>query len=212
MNEKEFITELKKLGVMITDKQLGQLNTYFNLLSKWNNKTNLTTIIEKEEVYLKHFYDSLTIIKVIDLSKYNTLCDFGSGAGFPGLVIKILFPHLKVELIEAKQKKVDFLKVVIEQLQLTEIKASHLRVEDLPKQEFDIITCRAVASLNNIIKYTNHLITNQTNLVVYKSHVETELEEAQKELKKRNLSILKNIQFFLPKEGSTRTLLLVKKR
>lgn len=211
MNEKEFIEQVNKLGIDITKKQLEQLNSYYLLLSEWNNKINLTTIIEKEDVYLKHFYDSLTITKIIDLSKYSTLCDFGSGAGFPGLVIKIIFPHLKVKLIEAKQKKVDFLKTVIAHLELTEIEASHIRIEDLQKQEFDIITCRAVASLNKLIKYTSHLITYRTNLVVFKSHAEAELLEAKNELKKNKLSVNRNEQFTLPNEESNRTLLLINK-
>ena len=95
MNQSRFIEELKKLNIEITDKQLKDLETYYEMLIEYNKKMNLTGITEKEQVYLKHFYDSLTIIKIIDLNEQETLCDIGTGAGFPGMVLKIVFPKLK---------------------------------------------------------------------------------------------------------------------
>ena len=94
MNKEQFITEMAKLGIVLSDKQLGQFKKYYEMLIDWNQKSNLTGITEEEQVYLKHFYDSSTIVKVIDLNNYKNICDVGTGAGFPGVVIKILFPHI----------------------------------------------------------------------------------------------------------------------
>ena len=112
----DFIEELKKIGIILNDNQLNQLEQYYELLVEKNKVMNLTGIVEKEEVYLKHFYDSLTIVKSIDLNKINNLCDIGTGAGFPGLVLKIVFPQLKVVLLDSLNKRVDFLNNVINTL------------------------------------------------------------------------------------------------
>jgi len=105
MNEIEFIEALKELNISISDIQLEQLNKYYELLVEWNKVMNLTGITDKKEVYLKHFYDSLTITKIINLNDYSTLCDIGTGAGFPGMVIKILFPGLNVTLVDSLNKE-----------------------------------------------------------------------------------------------------------
>ena len=118
MNEDQFIKEVEKLDIFLTEEQLNQLEKFYNLLIEWNDKINLTRIVEREEVYLKHFYDSLTITKVIDLSKEKKLCDVGSGAGFPGIVMKIVFPNLKITLIDSLLKRVKYLNEIIKQLGL----------------------------------------------------------------------------------------------
>ena len=111
MNKEEFLKELHKINIKITNKQLEQLEQYYNILVEENKKYNLTSITNKEEVYLKHFYDSLTINKIIDLTN-QSLCDIGTGAGFPGLVLKIVFPSLNITLVDATEKKCNFLKMV----------------------------------------------------------------------------------------------------
>ena len=116
MNKDEFIIELKKLNIILTDYQLNQLDQYYKLLIEWNEKINLTRITDEKEVYLKHFYDSLTLVKAIDLNQEVKLCDIGTGAGFPGIVLKIVFPNLKVTLLDSTEKKCKFLKIVIEKL------------------------------------------------------------------------------------------------
>ncbi len=118
MKKDKFIEELAKLNIEITDNQLNLLEQYYDMLIFWNNKINLTTIVDKEDVYLKHFYDSLTVVKVIDLNKVDSLCDVGTGAGFPGIVLKILFPKLKITLIDSLNKRINFLNEVIEKLGL----------------------------------------------------------------------------------------------
>ena len=115
MNLDLFIEETKKLGIELTSQQLEKLNQFYELLILWNQKMNLTRIIEKEDVYLKHFYDSLTLSKVIDLKQDLTLCDVGSGAGFPGIVLKICFPNLKITLLDSLKKRVNYLNEIIKE-------------------------------------------------------------------------------------------------
>ena len=100
MTEDRLYEELKKIGIELSERQKEQFQMYYELLVEWNNKMNLTAITKKEEVYLKHFYDSATLVKVIDFNNVGNLCDIGTGAGFPGIVIKILFPHLKITLVD----------------------------------------------------------------------------------------------------------------
>lgn len=114
MKKTEFIEELKKIGINPNQEQLNQLDIYYNFLIKSNKNINLTNIVEEEAVYLKHFYDSLTIVKIIDLNQIKTLCDVGSGAGFPGVVLKIFFPHLEIILVDSLNKRVKFLNELIE--------------------------------------------------------------------------------------------------
>ena len=149
MNKEEFVKEVEKLGISVDDKILKSLNTYYEMLIDYNSHTNLTRITDEEEVYLKHFYDSLTLIKAVKLNN-QTLLDVGTGAGFPGLVLKIVFPNLKVTLVDSLNKRIIFLKSVIEKLNLKGINAIHERIEDYAKisrESFDIVTSRAVASL-----------------------------------------------------------------
>ena len=125
MNKDKFIKEVENLGIEITDKKLDQLEKYYELLIEYNKVMNLTGITEKEEVYLKHFYDSLTITKIIDLNNENSLCDLGSGAGFPGIVIKIFYPELEIVLVDSLNKRINFLNEVIKELNLNKIETVH---------------------------------------------------------------------------------------
>ncbi len=146
MNKNEFIKYLEELNIYPTEDQLEKLNKFYNLLIEWNEKINLTRIVDEKDVYLKHFYDSLTINKEVDLSKVNTLCDVGTGAGFPGIVLKIMYPNLKVTLIDSLQKRVNYLNEIIKVLELTDIEAIHSRGEDY-KGSFDVVTSRAVSNV-----------------------------------------------------------------
>jgi len=130
MTQNEFIKALNDINVTLTQNQLDQLNKYYELLVEYNKVMNLTGITEKEEVYLKHFYDSLTIIKIIDLNNIDSLCDIGTGAGFPGLVLKIVFPNLKITLLDSLNKRIEFLKIVINELGLKDIEVIHTRAEE----------------------------------------------------------------------------------
>ena len=209
MSKEEFLIELKKLNIIPTEKQL---EIYANFLREYNEHTNLTAITNIKDIYLKHFYDSLTIVKVVNLNKTNTLLDFGTGAGFPGLVLKIMFPNIKVTLVDSLQKRINFLDIVIKELDLKEITTIHERVENLKNINFDVITTRAVANLEKLIMYTHTLIGNNTKFIPLKANVDEELEQAKKVLNKYSLYIEKQEQFFLPKENSIRNILVIEKR
>ncbi len=214
MNQNKFIDELNKLGISITELQLEQLNQYYKLLVEWNEKMNLTGITEQNDVYLKHFYDSLTLCKVIDLNTVSTLCDIGTGAGFPGLVIKIMFPELKVTLIDSLNKRIQFLNYVIEQLHLDKIETISARAEEYGinnRELFDVVTARAVAPLNHLIEYSVPLVKTNGYFIAMKANAEDEIKNSDKALQKLD-SMLEQIECFnLPIEESKRTLIKVKK-
>ena len=214
MNEIIFIDELEKLGISITKKQLDQLEKFYEILVEENEKMNLTRITNREEVYLKHFYDSLTLIKMIDLSQDLTLCDVGTGAGMPGIVLKIVFPNLKITLIDALQKRINYLKKVIEKLNLTEIEAIHIRSEDYAKtvrEKFDIVTARAVANLKVLSEITIPMVKIDGLFIAMKAQAQDELEESKKIISNLSAEIQKVEEFKLPLEGSYRTLIQIKK-
>lgn len=213
MNEKEFKEELNKLGIELTSTQENQLEMYYNLLIEWNTKMNLTGIIEKKSVYLKHFYDCITLIKAIDLTKNLKIVDVGSGAGFPGLVLKIVFPNLDVVLVDALNKRINFLNHVIESLKLENIEAIHDRIENYAKNNlevFDLVTCRAVAKLNIISELCLPLAKVNGYFIPMKATIEDEISDT------KYLEVLKSkvesvITFNLPIENSVRNLIVIKK-
>lgn len=214
MNNNIFKEELLKLNIKLTDYQLNQLEEYYNLLIEWNEKINLTAIVEREAVYLKHFYDSLTLSKVIDLNQNLSICDIGTGAGFPGIVLKIVFPNLKITLVDALNKRINFLNLVIEKLNLKDIKAVHGRMEEYAInhiEEYDIITARAVAHLSNLLEFGTSACKIGGNLVFMKSEIEEEIKESTNAIKLLNLEIEKIETFILPIEESKRTIISIKK-
>ena len=210
----EFIESLRKLNIDITSRQLEQFEEYYNLLVEWNEKINLTRITLKDDVYLKHFYDSATIVKVIDLNKVDTFCDFGTGAGFPGIVIKILFPHLHVTLVDSLNKRINFLNIVIEKLKLEKIVAIHSRIEDFARthrEKFDLVTARAVASLPVLLEYATGIIKKDKYFVAMKASIDEELEQSINAQKILKIKIIDKNSFLLPKENSVRNILLFQK-
>ena len=209
MNINEFNEELKKLGITLSTYQLDKLERFYKLLVEWNNKINLTRIIDKEEVYLKHFYDSLTIVKVIDLNKVETLCDVGTGAGFPGIVLKIFYPHLKITLVDSLQKRVNYLNEVIKELELKDIKAIHVRGEDY-KEKFDVVTSRAVANIEKLTTYTMHLLNKDGVLIALKGNIDEELTEEVKNKISKKYKIIKIEKFLIPIENSNRSIVIMK--
>lgn len=214
MNKEQFIKELNKININLTDTMLDQLEIYYNLLVNENKKYNLTAITEKESVYLKHFYDSITLSKIIELNN-QTLCDIGTGAGFPGMVLKIVFPHLKVTLVDATEKKCKFLKLVIEKLNLTNIEVINARAEEYSKttrEKYDIVTSRAVAPLKHLLEYSIPLVKVNGNYIAMKSDLTKELEGISNYENKLSISEQKILTFTLPIEESTRTLIKYTKK
>lgn len=213
MNKEEFIRELNKLNISLDDKKLNQLDEYYNLLIEWNQKINLTRITDEKEVYLKHFYDSITLIKAYDLNKDITLCDVGTGAGFPGIVLKIVFPNLKITLIDSLQKRINFLNEVINKLELKDIEAIHDRAEDYfskNREKYNLITSRAVAKLNIISELCIPGVKVDGYFIPMKANIEEEIKNTDF-LNKLDSKLEKIITFTLPKEESIRNLIIIKK-
>ena len=202
MNKEEFVESLKELNINITDEQLKNLETYYKFLIEKNQVMNLTTIIDKEEVYLKHFYDSLTIVKEMDPSKDIKICDIGTGAGFPGLVLKIVFPNLKIVLIDALEKRIKFLDELIEKLELKDIETAHKRIEDYSKEhveEFDVVVSRAVAKTNILLELGGQLPKVGGYTIFLKGDVEEELLNSERAIKELGYKIANKNFFLLPK-------------
>ena len=210
MNKEEFILEVNKLGINLDEGKLNKLDKFYNLLIEWNEKINLTTITNKEDVYLKHFYDSLTLYKDVDLNKNIKLCDVGSGAGFPGIVLKIIFPNLEIVLVDSLNKRVNYLNEIIKELDLDKIYAVHSRMEDFSKEhneEFDIITARAVANVKVLSEISVRALKINGRLVFMKANIDEEISKIDNMMKELKLNDMKINKFTLPKENSNRCLL-----
>lgn len=214
MNIKEFIEELEKINIKLDQNQLKQLEKYYEMLVEYNKIMNLTGITEHDQVFLKHFYDSLTIAKIINLNDQQSLCDIGTGAGFPGLVLKICFPKLKVVLLDSLNKRVNFLKDVINELGLENIEVVHARAEDYAlknRNKFDITTARAVAHLSVLLEYAIPMTKEGKYFIAMKANVKEEIEEIGNALIKLDTKIEEVIEFNLPIENSNRTIIKFKK-
>lgn len=214
MNKELFINEVKNLGIEVTSEKLSKLDLFYKLLIEWNEKINLTTIIEEENVYLKHFYDSLTLFRDIDLNKEIRICDVGSGAGFPGIVLKIFFPNINITLIDSLNKRIIYLNDIIDKLGLNNIKAIHSRMEDFSKiheEEFDYITARAVSQLPILCEISVKALKINGSLVFMKANCEEELVNIDKKLDKLGLKLSFIDKFVLPIENSNRTIIKIDK-
>ena len=208
MNKEEFIKEVSKLGIELTNEQLELLDKYYRLLTEENEKYNLTSITEEKDVYLKHFYDSLTISKVVNLSN-QYLLDIGTGAGFPGMVLKIVFPDLTIDLLDSTTKKCQFLEKVIDSLGLKKINVLNYRAEDYAKnnrEKYDIVTSRAVAPLKHLLEYSIPLLKIEGLFISLKGNIEEETINIDNYYRKLNLKDEKTISFNLPHDMGFRTI------
>ena len=215
MNKEEYLIETKRIGINITEEQINLLDKFYNLLVEWNEKINLTTITDYEEVYLKHFYDSLTLFKEVNLNEDINLCDVGSGAGFPGIVLKICFPNLKITLVDSLQKRVNYLNEIIKELGLKDIVAVHSRMEEfsrLNEEKFDLITARAVANMNILLEISVRSLKINGHLVLMKANCEEEIKNSYRATKELDCEIIDINEFYLPKEESKRTLIKIQKK
>jgi len=214
MNKELFVSEVEKLGIEVTFEKLKKLDQFYKLLLEWNEKINLTTIVEEESVYLKHFYDSLTLFRDVDLNKPIKICDVGSGAGFPGIVLKIFFPNIKITLIDSLNKRIIYLNDIIEKLDLSDIIAIHSRMEDFSKfheEDFDYITARAVSQLPILCEISVRALKIGGSLVFMKANCEEELIGIDKKIDKLGLIINGIDKFVLPIENSNRTIIKIDK-
>ena len=217
MNKLEFSNDLiekaNSIGVEISQKQAEQFYTYMELLLEWNEKMNLTAITDPEEVILKHFIDSLTIIPY--LKEADTVLDIGTGAGFPGIPLKILEENKKFTLLDSLNKRIIFLQTVITELELKNIQAIHGRAEEFVSKEretYDIVTSRAVARLNVLLEYMLPFVKVGGRCICMKSfEIEEELKEAKKAIEILGGEIEKIDEITLPNTDIKRKIVVIKK-
>ena len=213
MNIAEFIKEVKKLNINITDDILNKLEIYAKFLIDYNKHTNLTAIKEEKDIYLKHFYDSLTILKIIDLNNYQNILDIGTGAGFPGMILKIFFSKLNVTLIDSNNKKTKFLELLKEKLNV-EVDIINDRVENYAKNnlnKYDIVTSRAVANLRVLSEISLPLVKKNGFFIPLKGNISEELPDALSTIDLMHSNLIKQINFNLYKEDNYRTILIIQK-
>ena len=217
MSNRRFDQELETLGIRLTDVQKRQFDRYYELLIEWNRVMNLTGITEYDEVNLKHFTDSLTIVRIKDMENVSTLIDVGTGAGFPGIPIKIAFPHIEVTLLDSLNKRIKFLDQVVEELDLKDVVTLHGRAEDFAKKEeyrekFDLCASRAVANLSTLSEYCLPFIKKGGCFVSYKSaDSDEEIQQSEKALDILGGKIERVDKFVLPGSDMGRALVMIEK-
>ena len=218
MKPEEFYAHLADLGFPLTDRQKEQYERYFELLVEWNEKINLTAITEKDDVYLKHFYDSIApILQGLIQNHPIRLLDIGAGAGFPSLPMKILFPELDVTIIDSLNKRINFLHLLAEELDLDGVHFYHGRAEDFAQDkefraQFDVVTARAVARMQVLSELTIPYLKVGGRLLALKaSNAPEELEEAKNALNLLFSKVEDNLQYELP-NGDPRYITVVEKK
>ncbi|MEC0244487.1 16S rRNA (guanine(527)-N(7))-methyltransferase RsmG [Paenibacillus chitinolyticus] len=215
--QEQFISHLQPYQLSFSDEQLQQFETYYRLLVQWNEKINLTAITERDQVYLKHFYDSLSLAFYVDMEKVETLADIGSGAGFPSIPLKIAFPHLKVTIVDSLNKRIVFLNELVKELGLTDVTCVHARAEDAARLQqhrdrYDLVTARAVARLSVLNEFCLPFVKVGGLFVAMKA------ADAEEEMKEAAFSIgllkgrLKQVdRLELPVEKSVRHFIQIQK-
>ncbi len=219
MKPEIFKQELLKIGIELSDKQMNQFKTYYELLVEWNEKINLTAITELEEVYLKHFYDSITLAVSMDLKdKAYSICDVGAGAGFPSIPLKIVFPELKVSIVDSLNKRIKFLNLLAEALELDNVHFYHDRAATFGqnkahRENFDIVTARAVARLNILAELCIPLVKKGGHFVALKAaKSEEEVTEAKKAIATLGGKLISEQEVSLPFSEDKRYIVTIEKK
>ncbi|MFW3625284.1 16S rRNA (guanine(527)-N(7))-methyltransferase RsmG [Aerococcus viridans] len=218
MNPELFKNSLADAGIHLNDQQMTQFNRYFELLVEWNEKINLTAITELEEVYLKHFYDSLTVAMHVEMDDQGyRLVDVGSGAGFPSIPLKIAFPNLDITIVDSLNKRINFINEVVNELGLEGVHAYHDRAETFGQNpqfrgQFDFATARAVARLNLLAEFCLPLVKKDGQFLAMKAQQsDDEIEEAKYAIAVLGGKFAEDIQFDLPAEAGERHILRIEK-
>lgn len=220
MTPEEFKEQLKTNGINLTDDQMHQFEMYYDLLVKTNEHINLTAITKKNEVYLKHFYDSLLpALKIKELQTQPlTLCDVGAGAGFPSIPMKIVFPQLKITIVDSLNKRIKFLENLVEQLNLQDVSLHHARAEEFAgkksafRESFDYVTARAVARMSVLSELCLPLVKVGGKFVALKAQKSaTELADSQKAITVLGGKFEEDIETTLPQTNDQRHLIIIKK-
>ncbi|WP_047153318.1 16S rRNA (guanine(527)-N(7))-methyltransferase RsmG [Aneurinibacillus tyrosinisolvens] len=205
-------------AIVLSELQLEQFELYYSLLVQWNEKMNLTGITEREQVYEKHFYDSITPAFYFDFTAAQSIIDVGSGAGFPGIPLKICFPSLKLTILDSLNKRLVFLQEVVNRLGLQDVSFVHSRAEDAGqdkkyREAFDIATARAVARMNVLSELCLPFVKPNGFFIVMKgSNVEEELTEAKKAIKVLGARTQKVESLYLPEEEAERNIIMIRKQ
>ncbi|WP_366204291.1 16S rRNA (guanine(527)-N(7))-methyltransferase RsmG [Bacillus safensis] len=218
MNIEQFTAALEEKGITLSPMQLEQFETYFRMLVEWNEKMNLTSITEKEEVYLKHFYDSISAAFFIDFHKVTTICDIGAGAGFPSIPLKICFPHLHVTIVDSLQKRITFLNELAKGLNLQDTTFYHDRAETFgqrkeKRESYDLVTARAVARLSVLSELCLPLVKKEGLFVALKaSAADEEMQAGKKAVTVLGGEVVEKHSFVLPLEESERNIIVIEKK
>ncbi len=215
--EQQFFALLQDHNQTLSETQLQQFDSYYRELIEWNEKMNLTAITERDQVYMKHFYDSLTLSFFFDLSKVNFLADIGSGAGFPSIPLKIAFPHLQVTIVDSLNKRIGFLRNLTDKLGLTGVNCVHGRAEDIARipsyrDHFDLVTARAVAKLAVLNEFCLPFVKKGGSFLAMKgSEIEQEIVEAVYSLSELKGKFVFSEQLVLPMDQSKRHIIRIDK-
>lgn len=216
--QKAFVDRLQEHGITVTEEQLHQFESYYEVLVEWNEKMNLTGITEREQVYTKHFYDSITLAFYVDMTKVNTMADIGSGAGFPGIPLKICFPHLKLTIVDSLNKRINFLNHVVDSIGLSGVELIHGRAEEIARKQgyrdgFDLVTARAVARMVVLNEFCLPFTKVGGRFAAMKgSDPAEEVKEAGRSLKELRGELDAIHSFSLPVEESDRHIVIIGKK